>query len=110
MPALSHDDWPCPSKYKVVDAPNCIPNRKDFVHVFGVARRSATTAVVMFAAAVWEVALRFVSTATGTKPNTAIKQKAAIPIARVTSIKENPGRERSARSHLIDFNISAEAC
>jgi hypothetical protein len=44
---------------------------------------------MILVAAVWDVALRFVSTATGIKPNTAIKQKAAIPMASVTSTSEN---------------------
>ena len=69
-------------------------NKADFVFVFGVARRSATTAVIIFVALVWEVALRFVSAATGTKPNTAIKQNAAMPRARVTSTRENPDFNR----------------
>ena len=43
----------------------------------------------MLVAAVWEVALRFVYTPTGIKPKTAIKQKAAIPMATVTSTSEN---------------------
>jgi hypothetical protein len=44
---------------------------------------------MMFVAAVWDVALRFVTTATGTKANTVIKQKAAMPRASVTSTREN---------------------
>jgi hypothetical protein len=57
--------------------------------VFAVARRSAATAAIMFVAEVCEFALRFVCTPTGIKPKTAIRQKAAIPIARVTSTREN---------------------
>jgi hypothetical protein len=49
---------------------------------------SLTTLDRMLVAAVWEVALRFVCTPTGTKPKTAIKQKAATPRARVSSTSE----------------------
>jgi hypothetical protein len=49
---------------------------------------------MMFVAAVWDVALRFVCTPTGIKPTTAIKQKAAIPSASVTSTKENAATGR----------------
>jgi hypothetical protein len=52
------------------------------------------TAAITLAAAVWEVALRFVCTPTGIKPKTAIKQKAAIPIARVNSTSENADVDR----------------
>jgi hypothetical protein len=45
-------------------------------------------------AAVWEVALRFVWTATGINPKTAIKEKAAIPRARVNSIIEKADQLR----------------
>ena len=48
----------------------------------------------MLLAAVWEVALRFVCTAIGIRPMTASKQKAAIPRARVNSIKENADQLR----------------
>ena len=85
-----------------------MPNCAEVLLAFGVARRSATAAAMMFVAAVWEVALRFVSAATGIKPKTAIKQKAAIPRASVTSTSENAAMRRSAGSHLIDLNISAE--
>ena len=85
-----------------------IPNRAEVDLVFE-DRRSAITAVITFVALVWEVALRFVSTATGTKANTVIKQKAAIPSASVTSTKENAPMECSADLPLINFNISAEA-
>ena len=81
---------PVPSKYSVAFVPNLIPNCVEVVLVFGVARRSATTAAMMFVAEVWEVALRFVSAATGIKAKTASKQKAAIPRASVTSTSENP--------------------
>ena len=64
---------------------------------FGLARMSLTTLVRMLVAAVWEVALRFVCTPTGTKPETAIKQKAAIPKARVTSTRENAAWELMER-------------
>jgi hypothetical protein len=50
---------------------------------------SASTLEMMLVAAVCEVALRFVCTPTGTKPKTATKQKAAIPIAMVNSTSEN---------------------
>ncbi len=53
------------------------------------ARIVAHDARRMLVAAVWEVALRFVCTPTGTKANTVIKQKAAIPRARVNSTSEN---------------------
>src|SRR4029453_12900276 len=46
---------------------------------------------------------------TGIKPKRASKQKPAIPSASVTSTSENPGTERRARSHSVNFNISAEA-
>jgi hypothetical protein len=55
----------------------------------------------MLVAAVWEVALRFVWTPTGTNPKTAIKQKVAIPKARVTSMREKPAIER-LRSFIVD--------
>jgi hypothetical protein len=74
--------------------PNCV----DVLFALDVARRSATTAAMMLVAAVWEVALRFVWTPTGIKPKTAIKQKAAIPKASVTSTRENAG---GADSFLI---------
>src|SRR5437762_5359025 len=64
-------------------------NCEEVAFVVGVARRSATTAAMMLVVAVWEVALRFVCTPTGIKPKAAIRQKAAMPIARVTSTKEN---------------------
>ena len=44
-----------------------------------VARISAITDAMILVAAVWEVALRLVSAATGTKPSTAIKQKRSNP-------------------------------
>ena len=103
---------PCPSKHTLVvlflflimpyfaEATLCDPE---------VARMSLTTLERMLVAAVSEVALRFVCTPTGTKPNTAIKQKAATPRARVNSTRENEATERKRASHLIDFNISAEA-
>jgi hypothetical protein len=62
--------------------------------VFGVARMSAMTSERMLVAAVWEVAFRFVCTPTGIKPKTAIKQNAAIPIARVNSTRENADVDR----------------
>src|SRR5205809_8028277 len=71
-----------------------MPNSVEVVFAFGVARRSATTAAIMFVAAVCEVALRFVCTPIGTKPKTAIKQKAAIPRARVSSTRENAWTRR----------------
>ena len=55
----------------------------------------------MLVAAVWEVALRFVCTPTGIRPNTAIKQKAAIPMARVNSTSENAAA-RIAFSSSVD--------
>ncbi len=85
-----------------------IPNRAEVDLAFE-DRRSATTAAITFVALVWEVALRFVCTPTGIMPITAIKQNAAIPSASVTSTKENPETARTVWSHLIDFNISAEA-
>jgi hypothetical protein len=56
----------------------------------------------MFVAAVWEVALRFVCTPTGIKPKTAIKQKAAIPSASVTSTSENAAATLSER-FMVDI-------
>jgi len=50
---------------------------------------SASTLEMMLVATVWEVAFRFVCTPIGTRPKTAIKQKAAIPIAMVNSTSEN---------------------
>ncbi len=73
--------------------PNCDDVPVQVPGVFGVARKSAMTAVTMLVAAVWEVALRFVCTPTGIKPKTAIKQKAAMPIARVNSTSENAAAE-----------------
>jgi hypothetical protein len=78
---------PAPSKYNVFAVPNVIPYCRDVEDV--VARISAITEAIMLVAAVWEVALRFVCTPIGIKPKTAIKQKAAIPRARVTSTSEN---------------------
>jgi hypothetical protein len=66
-----------------------MPNCAEVVLAFGVARRSASTAEMMFVATVWEVALRFVCIPIGTRPKMAIKQKAAIPMAKVNSISEN---------------------
>ena len=60
---------------------------------------------MMFVAAVWEVALRFVSTATGIKPNTAIKQKAAIPRASVTSTRKTQPR----RTLSVSWSIYRDA-
>ena len=59
-----------------------------------VARISAITEAMILVAAVWDVALRFVWTPTGIKPKTAIKQNAAIPIARVNSTSENAAVDR----------------
>ena len=56
----------------------------------------------MLVAAVWEVALRFVCTPTGMRPKTAIKQNAAIPIARVTWTKENEAFLSSEASWAIN--------
>ena len=71
---------------------------------------SLTTLDRMLVAAVCEVALRFVCTPTGTKPKTAIKQKAAIPKARVTSMRENAAIERlRSVSSLINSYITTEA-
>jgi hypothetical protein len=80
----------CPdsSKYTVCDTPNVIWYFPDVVAAFGVARISAITAATIFAPPVCDVALRFVCTPTGSKPKTAIKQNATIPIAIVTSISE----------------------
>ena len=80
---------PEPSKYNVVFVPNVIPNCAEVVFAFGVARKSATTAAMMFAAAVCDVALRFVCTPMGMRPKTASKQKPAMPKASVTSTSEN---------------------
>src|ERR1051326_5217976 len=66
-----------------------MPNCTDVAVPVGVPRISAIADAMILLAAVWEVELRLVSTATGTKPNTAIKQKAATPSARVNSISEN---------------------
>jgi hypothetical protein len=52
---------------------------------------------MIFVAVVWEVVLRFVCTPTGIMPITAIKQKAAIPMASVTSTSEKAGKEVKAR-------------
>jgi len=78
---------PEPSKYNLLQVPNVIPYCGDVGDV--VARISAITEAMILVAALWEVALRFVNAATGIKPKTAIRQKAAIPRARVTSISEN---------------------
>jgi hypothetical protein len=59
-----------------------------------VARISAITDATILVAAVCEVALRFVCTPTGIKPKTAIKAKAATPIARVNSTRENAAVDR----------------
>ncbi len=92
---------PAPSKYRicavVFEVPVAgivMPYKLDAVapgvgRGTGAARRSLRTLAIMLVAAVWEVALRFVCTPIGIKPNTAIKQKAAIPNARVTSTSEN---------------------
>jgi hypothetical protein len=68
---------------------------------FGLARMSLTTLDRMFVPVVWEVALRFVCTPTGTKPKTAIKQRAATPKARVNSTREKAAIER-LRSFIVD--------
>ena len=86
----------------IVCGSEAIPNCAEVVFVVGVARRSATTAAMMFVAAVWDVALRFVSTATGIKPNTAIKQKAAIPRASVTSTRENAVPRTQIERFMVD--------
>jgi hypothetical protein len=65
-------------------------NCDEVLVAIGVARRSAITAAMMFVAAVWDVALRSVCTPTGIMPTTAIRQNAAIPRARVSSIRVNP--------------------
>lgn len=96
---------PSPSKYSLVDfgvvvcgqATKLIPNCVDAVAVFGVARMSAMTLERMLVAAVCDVALRFVCTPIGIKPSTAIKQKAAIPRARVNSTSENADVEAIER-------------
>jgi hypothetical protein len=92
----SHRPTSCPSLLKYnctefggVHPPKPSPNCVDVVLVFRVARRSATTAAMILLAAVWEVALRFANTAMGIKAKMVIKQKAAIPIARVNSTSEN---------------------
>jgi hypothetical protein len=69
--------------------PNVIWYRLDVGMHRGVARRSETTAVIMFVAAISEVALRFVCIPTGMRPKTAIKQKAPTPRATVNSTSEN---------------------
>jgi hypothetical protein len=73
----------------VAALPKRIQNCDDVEFAVGVARRSATTAATIFVAAVCEVALRLVWTPTGINPKRATKQIAAIPIARVTSTREN---------------------
>jgi hypothetical protein len=91
-PARSVEHWPALSKYNGGEVPEVakgMQNCPEVVFALGVARRSAITAATMLVAAVWEVALRFVCTPTGMRPKTAIKQNAPIPIARVTSTKEN---------------------
>ena len=90
-PARSLEHRPSLSKYNVVvvEVLSGIQNCKDVVLVLGVARRSAITAAIRFVARVWDFALRFVCMPTGIKPKTAIKQKAAIPKANVTSTSEN---------------------
>jgi hypothetical protein len=62
-----------------------------------VTRISAITDAMIFVAAVWEVAFRFVCTPTGIKPKTAIKQNAATPRAKVTSTSENAALVNCAR-------------
>jgi len=56
----------------------------------GVERRSATMLEMIETAAVWELAVRFVSIPRGSRLKSAIKQNPAIPSARVSSTKENP--------------------
>jgi hypothetical protein len=78
-------------------------NCADVAFVFGVARMSAITAAMMFAAALCEVALRFVCTPMGIRPKTASKQNAATPKARVTSTSENAWTRR--RPNIISCKL-----
>ena len=86
---------PAPSKYNVLALPNVMPYCGDVAEV--VARISAITEAMILVAAVCEVALRFVCTPTGIKPKTAIKQKAATPMAKVNSTSENADVETIER-------------
>src|SRR6266545_8394925 len=87
---------PAPSKYNVFAMPNVMPYCLDVEDA--VARISAITEAMILLAAVCDVALRFVCTPTGISPKMAIKQKAAIPRARVTSTRE--------KAHLLCFFIA----
>jgi hypothetical protein len=89
------EHWPALSKYSVLVVPNVTRYCGDVAEV--VARISAITDAMILVAAVCEVALRFVCTPTGIKPKTAIKQNAAIPIARVNSTRENAAVETVER-------------
>src|ERR1043166_9530029 len=88
-PAESVEHLPQLSKYNVFAGPSVTLYCADIDEVFGVARRSAATEERMAVATVCEIDLWFVCIPTGSKPKTAIKQKPAIPRARVTSTREN---------------------
>jgi hypothetical protein len=88
-PATSQDACPWLSKYNVFAVPKVMANCEEVVLALGVALRSARTAAMMLVAAVCDVAFRFVCTPTGIRPKIAIREKAAIPRARVTSTREN---------------------
>ena len=83
---------PAASKYNVLAVPNVMPYCGDVEEV--VARISAITEAMILVAALGEVALRFVCMPTGMRPKTAIKQKAATPIAKVNSTSENAEEDR----------------
>src|ERR1051326_1635838 len=83
------DACPEASKYSVLSVPNVIANCGEVMPAAGVVRKSSTIAAMRLAAAVCEVAWRFVCTPTGIKPTMAIRQNPATPNARTTSTKEN---------------------
>jgi len=68
-----------------------------------VARISVITDAMILVAAVCEVAFRFVCTPTGIRPKTAIKQKAATPMAKVNSTRENADVEKPERFTVDKF-------
>ena len=98
-PATLLAQRPALSKYNVFEVPRAMQYSGELVEVFGVPRKSATFPAITFVAAVCEVELRLVCTPTGIKPKTAIKQKAATPMARVSSTSEKP--EALSRSGLL---------